>query len=136
MKKSSKASPPPRRDFKDSPATPSRSDPGYEYDFEEIMRDKLAHIPGHKPSEVDVAREAEERDRQAEQHGSPHHGSKKAKKEPGESGFDMFAEHIDIEEAIRKANAAAGGGFAGAAKENPNLTDNWDDNEGYYRKQI
>ena len=49
----------------------------------------------------------------------------------------MFADEADVldDAAVRIGAAAAAGAAGGAVPENPNLTDNWDDAEGYYRVQ-
>ena len=51
-----------------------------------------------------------------------------AKKDP----FDMFADDDEVSNTIIKTDEQA----IMATNDNPNLTDNWDDAEGYYRVQI
>lgn len=51
---------------------------------------------------------------------------------PVRSGIDMFAEEGVVDE----YHGVGIGNFTGSVHENPSLTDNWDDAEGYYRVRI
>uniref|UniRef100_A0A0K8RLI2 Putative u4/u6-associated splicing factor prp4 n=1 Tax=Ixodes ricinus TaxID=34613 RepID=A0A0K8RLI2_IXORI len=50
------------------------------------------------------------------------------KKQPDMFSEDMFAENYSSPNSVQKTSSRA--------QENPNLTDNWDDAEGYYRVRI
>ena len=65
--------------------------------------------------------------------------SLKSKSNSDRQTLDMFADVEDamdvLDDAAVRIGAAAAAAAGGAAPENPNLTDNWDDAEGYYRVQ-
>lgn len=102
-------------------AVPSESPIGISFD--NLQRDKLAHIPGHKGEEVDQAVIAEREETDALE-------GKGKKKEDDQGGFDMFSEEIGE---IPKDIVAMTGVKAHARAINANIQDNWDDTEGYYK---
>jgi len=65
--------------------------------------------------------------------------SLKSKSNSDRQTLDMFADVEDamdvLDDAAVRIGAAAAAAAGGAGPENPNLTDNWDDAEGYYRVQ-
>ena len=65
--------------------------------------------------------------------------SLKSKSNSDRQTLDMFADVEDamdvLDAAAVRIGAAAAAAAGGAGPENPNLTDNWDDAEGYYRVQ-
>ncbi|CAH1780416.1 unnamed protein product [Owenia fusiformis] len=100
-------SPAPNSDLKADGATNDISLDGS--DFEKAVQEKLAQIPDQKNTQ-----------------------QKKEKTATG--GFDMFAEVDTFDENTNSPNAFTK--YRGGAVENPALTDNWDDSDGYYRVRI
>ena len=115
--------PTPRTQFSGNPET------GQEY-----YDNYLKNLQEERLKEEDERRKRLEARRLAVLHDSAPHEWKSLKSSSNRQTLDMFAENDEQMGEVVNAKADSNG-LNTQINENPNLTDNWDDAEGYYRVQ-
>lgn len=96
------------------------------FDFDESMNKKLETIHGEDSEEEDVGEDKEDKEKGEDEEDDD---EKKFK-----NGMDMFAAELDVQDDFDSPGHIKR--QSSAAFENPGLSDNWDDAEGYYRVRI
>ena len=116
----------------DNQPTPRNMDIARREMGENYYDDYLQNLQEQRLKEEEERRKRLEARRLAVLHDSAPHEWKSLKSSSNRQTLDMFAENDDT--VALKSNVDANG-LNMQANDNPNLTDNWDDAEGYYRVQ-
>ena len=95
----------------------------------------LKNLQEERLKEEEERRKRLEARRLAVLHDSAPHEWKSLKSSSNRQTLDMFAETDELVGGVTLNTKADGSGLNTQVNENPNLTDNWDDAEGYYRVQ-